>query len=65
MHKEMLVSANYDDVVRTIIYTGRPMSVRKTPYIDEWCVAQLSYVVCHCHLMQSSGKPSEEVNSNN
>ncbi|KAF8228949.1 2-nitropropane dioxygenase [Tricholoma matsutake] len=35
-HKEMLISASYDDVVRTLIYTGRPMSVRKTPYIDEW-----------------------------
>lgn len=37
-HKEMLVSAGYDDIVRTIIYSGRPMSVRKTPYIQEWCV---------------------------
>ncbi|RDB20996.1 hypothetical protein Hypma_011424 [Hypsizygus marmoreus] len=35
-HKELLVTAGYDDVVRTLIYSGRPMSVRKTPYVDEW-----------------------------
>ncbi|KAF9458634.1 2-nitropropane dioxygenase [Collybia nuda] len=35
-HKEMVLSAGYDDVVRTIIYSGRPMSVRKTPYIQDW-----------------------------
>jgi len=35
-HKEMLLSAGYDDVARTLVYSGRPMSVRKTPYIAEW-----------------------------
>ncbi|KAF8969888.1 2-nitropropane dioxygenase [Flammula alnicola] len=35
-HKELVVSAGYDDVVRTLIYSGRPMSVRKTPYVAEW-----------------------------
>ncbi|KAK1217495.1 hypothetical protein PQX77_019846 [Marasmius sp. AFHP31] len=35
-HKEMVVSAGHDDTIRTTIYTGRPMSVRKTPYITEW-----------------------------
>ncbi|KAF9472776.1 NPD-domain-containing protein [Pholiota conissans] len=35
-HKELVVSAGYDDVIRTLIYSGRPMSVRKTPYVEEW-----------------------------
>ncbi|KAF8894401.1 2-nitropropane dioxygenase [Infundibulicybe gibba] len=35
-HKEMVLTAGYDDVIRTIIYSGRPMSVRKTPYVAEW-----------------------------
>ncbi|KAL0578423.1 hypothetical protein V5O48_003573 [Marasmius crinis-equi] len=35
-HKEMVVTAGLDDTIRTTIYTGRPMSVRKTPYIVEW-----------------------------
>lgn len=35
-HKEMLLSAGYDDVARTLIYSGRPMNVRKTPYVAEW-----------------------------
>ncbi|KAH6918758.1 2-nitropropane dioxygenase [Coprinopsis sp. MPI-PUGE-AT-0042] len=36
MHKELVLSAGYDDVVRTLIYSGRPMSVRKTPYVADW-----------------------------
>ena len=36
MHKEHLVSAGFDDVARTVIYTGRPMRVRKTPYVADW-----------------------------
>jgi len=35
-HKELLVSAGHDDIIRTIIYTGRPMNVRKTPYVVDW-----------------------------
>ncbi|KAJ8078413.1 hypothetical protein PM082_012695 [Marasmius tenuissimus] len=40
-HKEMVVSAGHDDTIRTTIYTGRPMSVRKTPYIAEWETTRL------------------------
>ncbi|OCH87418.1 2-nitropropane dioxygenase [Obba rivulosa] len=36
IHKELVVTAGYDDTVRTLIYTGRPLSVRKTPYVAEW-----------------------------
>lgn len=35
-HKELLQSAGYDDVVRTLIYSGRPMSVMRTPYVADW-----------------------------
>ncbi|KAJ7888800.1 2-nitropropane dioxygenase [Mycena leptocephala] len=39
-HKQMVVSAGYDDIARTLIYSGRPMSVRKTPYVGEWETAR-------------------------
>jgi NAD(P)H-dependent flavin oxidoreductase YrpB (nitropropane dioxygenase family) len=35
-HKEQLLSAGYEDAVRTLIYTGRPLRVRKTPYVNDW-----------------------------
>jgi NAD(P)H-dependent flavin oxidoreductase YrpB (nitropropane dioxygenase family) len=35
-HKQALISATHGDVVRTVIYTGRPLRVRRTPYIDDW-----------------------------
>lgn len=35
-HKEMLLSAGYDDTIRTLVYSGRPMSVRITPYVKDW-----------------------------
>lgn len=35
-HKELVVTAGYDDTARTLIYSGRPMSVRRTPYVAQW-----------------------------
>merc|ERR1719198_610348 len=35
-HKNGVVGAGYHDTVRTIIFTGRPMRVLKTPYIMDW-----------------------------
>lgn len=35
-HKEGVVAAGYHDTVRSIIYTGRPMRVIKTPFIMDW-----------------------------
>jgi len=35
-HKEAVTSAGYDDTIRTIIFTGRPLRVRKTAYSEEW-----------------------------
>jgi NAD(P)H-dependent flavin oxidoreductase YrpB (nitropropane dioxygenase family) len=31
-----LLSAGFDDNVRTLIYTGRPLRVRRTPYVTDW-----------------------------
>ncbi|KAG8941558.1 hypothetical protein FRC00_012282, partial [Tulasnella sp. 408] len=44
LHKEALtpttedrvLTATLDDDIRTLIYSGRPMRVRKTPYVMEW-----------------------------
>ncbi|THH14646.1 hypothetical protein EW146_g5714 [Bondarzewia mesenterica] len=35
-HKKALVSADHGDVLRTVIYTGRPLRVRRTPYVEDW-----------------------------
>jgi len=35
-HKDAILSAGYEDAVRTLIYTGRPLRVRRTPYVDDW-----------------------------
>lgn len=35
-HKKELLEADYDGTVRTLVYSGRPMSVRKTEYVREW-----------------------------
>jgi len=35
-HQKAVLTASYDDTVRTLIYTGRPLRVRKTPYIMNW-----------------------------
>lgn len=40
-HKELVVTAGYDDTVRTLVYSGRPMSVRKTPYVASWYVSAI------------------------
>lgn len=36
LHKELVVSAGYEDAVTTLIYTGRPLRVRNTPYVQDW-----------------------------
>jgi len=35
-HKEAVRTASFDDTVRTVIFTGRPLRVRKNPYIMNW-----------------------------
>lgn len=35
-HKKRIVEANYDSTIRTIVYTGRPMRIFKTPYIEDY-----------------------------
>ena len=35
-NKEAVKTAGFDDNVRTIIFTGRPLRVRSNPYIQNW-----------------------------
>ncbi|KAJ7504231.1 2-nitropropane dioxygenase [Mycena galericulata] len=35
-HKELILSAGFEDAVTTLIFTGRPLRVRRSPYIDDW-----------------------------
>jgi len=36
LHKDMLLKAKSEDTVRTVIFTGRPARVSRTPYVDNW-----------------------------
>jgi NAD(P)H-dependent flavin oxidoreductase YrpB (nitropropane dioxygenase family) len=40
-HKEMIVTAGFDDTTRTLIYSGRPLRVRKTPYVANWWILSI------------------------
>lgn len=35
-HQDAVRTAGFDDNVRTIIFTGRPLRVRSNPYIENW-----------------------------
>jgi NAD(P)H-dependent flavin oxidoreductase YrpB (nitropropane dioxygenase family) len=35
-HQQAIIKAGYDDTIRTVIYSGRPLRVLKTPYIVDW-----------------------------
>lgn len=35
-HQNAIVKAGFEDTIRTIVFTGRPMRVLKTPYIVDW-----------------------------
>ncbi|GMK59758.1 hypothetical protein CspeluHIS016_0803640 [Cutaneotrichosporon spelunceum] len=35
-HKQSVVTAGFGDARRTLIYSGRPMRVRYTPYVQDW-----------------------------
>ncbi|KAI9799489.1 MAG: hypothetical protein M1833_004011 [Piccolia ochrophora] len=35
-HQEAVRTAGFDDNVRTLIFTGRPLRVRTNPYIENW-----------------------------
>ncbi|MCJ1395888.1 hypothetical protein MMC18_008774 [Xylographa bjoerkii] len=36
MHKEAVVSAGFDDTLRTLVVSGRPLRVKRNEYVDEW-----------------------------
>ncbi|BEI79588.1 hypothetical protein CcaverHIS002_0101170 [Cutaneotrichosporon cavernicola] len=35
-HKELILSADHGDTNTTLIYTGRPLRVRRTDYVKQW-----------------------------
>lgn len=35
-HKDLVVEAGWEDTARTLIFTGRPARVYKTPYVQDW-----------------------------
>ncbi|KAK9481147.1 2-nitropropane dioxygenase [Lipomyces japonicus] len=36
IHQDLVKSARFDDTVRTIIYTGRPLRIRRQAYVEDW-----------------------------
>ncbi|KAG9076472.1 hypothetical protein FS749_011762, partial [Ceratobasidium sp. UAMH 11750] len=36
MHKDLLLKAEHEDIMRTLIFTGRPLNVYVTDYVREW-----------------------------
>ncbi|KAB5589916.1 2-nitropropane dioxygenase [Ceratobasidium theobromae] len=36
MHKDLLLKSEHEDIMRTLIFTGRPLNVYITDYIKEW-----------------------------
>ena len=56
-HKELVLSAGYDDTVRTLIYSGRPMNVRKTPYVADWYVPVTSSPILDVNIICTQGEP--------
>lgn len=36
MHKEAVVSAKFEDTLRTLVVSGRPLRVRSNDYIKSW-----------------------------
>jgi hypothetical protein len=35
-HKEGVIKTGYHDTIRSLIYTGRPLRIMKTPYVMNW-----------------------------
>jgi len=35
-HQQAIIDSTYDETIRTLIFTGRPLRVRKNPYIMNW-----------------------------
>merc|ERR1712232_318614 len=54
LHKKRVVNADYTDTMRTIIFSGRPMRVFKTPYAVDFEENRASEI----HEMQNIGIPA-------
>merc|ERR1711920_1088885 len=53
-HKKRVVNADYGDTLRTVLYTGRPMRIFKTPYSVEFEESRKAEI----EEMQSMGVPA-------
>ena len=76
-HQQAIIESTYDDTIRTLIYTGRPLRVRKNPYIMNWeterneemhklldkGVIPVQHDLETVEKLQDEDKSSEEVNS--
>jgi len=36
IHQQAVIKAGLEDTIRTVVFTGRPLRVLKTPYITNW-----------------------------
>jgi len=54
LHKQKILDGDYSNTVRTTIFTGRPMRVFKTPYIQDWEQNRTQEM----HQLQESGIPA-------
>jgi len=68
MHQKSVVTAGFDDTVRTLIYTGRPMRVRKTAFVESWQkrpqeIAELTGkgVIPYMHVLEERSKSGEDM----
>lgn len=43
IHKKLVLKAGHGDIVRTLVYSGRPMRVFRTPFVDEWYAPPLDH----------------------
>ena len=59
-HKELVLTAGYDDIARTLLYSGRPMRVRRTAYVADWY-----YCLCLCPVNRYIDRCAREDNRQN
>lgn len=72
IHKDLVVSAGFDDTIKTIIYTGRPLHIRKNDYVVNWCVTSswrrfpayhLGVLLIHLYFRRFTGRRTERMKS--
>lgn len=67
-HKKAIVSTKHGETTTTLIYSGRPLRVKKTPYVAEWNDARAAEIaeltgkgiVPHAHELEKKPERSME-----